>query len=234
MNKRIFQNRETNTFHNYHGLLYEEEKKRNNNSFSFVKEKTEKFSLKDLPSEIKNNSNKKYNKNNMISTDSKISYYVNSNRSYSKINKLEETKIINSKSIKILYTFNIFDIISSLLCKYCLPKKLSFKNSINQKANDFLYNKLNIILYIRNMILLDIINNTLLDNNKKSIMNFLSHPMISTDKEKEEISEFYKEYNMKDFEKIFDGINELVINPNKKEREKNLIFLINKKLKEVL
>ena len=234
MNKRIFQNIETNTFHNYHRILYKEEKKRNNNSFSFVGEKSEKFSIKDLPNEINNNLNKRKNKNNLISTDSKISNLVNSNRSISKINKLEETKGINSKSIKILYTYNIFDIISSLLCKCCLQQKLSFKNNINQKANDYLYNKLDIILYIRNMILLDIINNTLLNNNKKSIINFLSHPMISTEKEKEEISEFYKEYNMKDFENLFDGINELVIKPNKKEREKNLIFLINKQLKEVL
>ena len=114
-----------------------------------------------------------------------------------------------------------------------MTKKLYLKNKIYIKANNFLHNKLDIVSYVRNMILIDIINETLLDDNHKSIINFLSRPLLSIDKN-ESFSEFYQNYKENDFDSLYKGVSELIQKNDKEEREKRLIFLVNKNLKEFI
>ena len=114
-----------------------------------------------------------------------------------------------------------------------MTKKLKQKKNINIKANNIIYNKLDIISYVKNMFLIDIINKTLLDDNKKAIINFLYRPILSIDKN-ESISEFYQNYKENDFDLFYNGILKLIQKPKKEEREKRLIFLVNKNLKELI
>ena len=153
-------------------------------------------------------------------------------------NDKKSNENINVKDIpkkNLTFTFNIFEVIISSFCKCCMTKELTLKGNINNKATELLYNKLDIVTYIRNMILLDVINETLLGDDKKDIMNFISRPLLSIYKdEKYDLSQCYQHYNEKDFNKFYNDISELIQKSEKKEIEKNLIFLVNKNLKEFL
>ena len=82
------------------------------------------------------------------------------------------------------------------------------------------------------MILIDIMNETMLDENKKAIFNFLCRPILSIDKNQEySFSGFYQNYKENDFDKFYVGISELIQKPYKEERERRMIFLVNKSLK---
>ena len=112
---------------------------------------------------------------------------------------------------------------------------MKLKNSLSDKANVFLYNKLDIILFIRNMILLDIINNIILDDKEKDIVNFISRPIIPSNNEdfgKQDI--FYIKYKNNDFDKFYDSFSGLIEKGDKNKKEKILIGLTNEKLKELI
>ena len=114
-------------------------------------------------------------------------------------------------------------------------QRINSEKNVNNKAIELLYNKLDIVTYIRNMILLDVINETLLGHDKKNIFNFISRPLLSIYKdEKYDPSQFYQHYNEDDFNKFYNDISDLIQKSEKKEIEKNLIFLVNKNLKEFL
>ena len=164
-----------------------------------------------------------------VSKNSLIKNLKNDKKSNENIN----VKDIPNKNLT--FTFNIFEIIISSFCKCCMTKELTLKKNINNKATELLYNKLDIVTYIRNMILLDVINETLLGNDKKNIFNFISRPLLSIYKdEKCDLSQFYQHYNEDDFNKFYNDISDLIQKSEKKEIEKNLIFLVNKNLKEFL
>ena len=137
----------------------------------------------------------------------------------------------NDKNIN--YNFSLIEIISSLLFPCLLRGNLKIKNEYYDKAAEFLYNKLDIILYIRNMILFDIINETLLDEEKKNIINFLSRPLLSLDK-KENKNIFYQNYYETDFDKFYDGYQELAHKTYKQHKEERLLSYSNQKLKELI
>ena len=106
------------------------------------------------------------------------------------------------------------------------------KNNINEKANSILFEKLDIVSYVRNMILFDLINTTMLSENKITILNFLSRPTISLNKDIEyPVLEFYQNYTKSDFEKYCETISLMSQNTNKEIEEKKLIALSNKQLK---
>ena len=89
---------------------------------------------------------------------------------------------------------------------------MRLKNDANEKANEILFKKMDINTYVRNQILFDVMNQTMIDNSKRTILNFLSRPVISVDKKnKNEFSEFYKNYKERDFNKYYDQIQELAI-----------------------
>jgi len=163
------------------------------------------------------------------------------NKDINNINTLEKednqnkfkNSIFNQKTNK--FSFNILEIISIFIFPCCLKGQLKLKNLINEKALNILYNKLNIILYVRNMILFDIINKTILDDPKKDIINFLSRPILSLTKNSfEEKDIFYESYKESDFDKFYESYSALVKKPNKKDREKKLLNLSQKQLKEFI
>ena len=132
-------------------------------------------------------------------------------------------------------SFNILEIIITQIFKCCMSKNMKIKNDINEKANNIIFQKMDIITYIRNMLLLDLINQTTLDNNKKEIINFLYRPIISVDKKvKNEFNEIYDNYNEKNFNKYYDDIQDLVNKPQKNDKEKELIYISNEHLKSFL
>ena len=151
-----------------------------------------------------------------------------------KVNKKEETANVESY-VNIKYNFNIFEIICTSFCKCCLIKNLGIKNNIKEKANNILDNSLDVVSYIRNIFLFDIINVTIMDENIKSIVNFLCRPIISINNDnKNEFADFYRSYEETDFDKFCKEIKQLAQKPKKKIKEKKLIMLSNKQLKNFL
>ena len=149
--------------------------------------------------------------------------------------KKKESKNIKNKKKQDKFSFNVLEIIISLIFSNCLNGHLKLKNSLSDKANVFLYNKLDIILFIRNMILLDIINNIILDDKEKDIVNFISRPIIPSNNEdfgKQDI--FYLKYKNKDFDKFYESFSGLIEKGDKNKKEKILIGLTNEKLKELI
>ena len=141
------------------------------------------------------------------------------------------------KKSKLIYNFNLYEIIKISFFKCCISKDLKLKNNLNLKANKLLYNKLDIVVYIRTMFLLDIIYHIILDSDRKYIANFISRPIISDDKEINEncfFQKFYKEYAETEFIKSTLGIYKLNRIKNKKNSEQKLIALCNKQLKDIL
>ena len=215
---------------NYEIKTYNNHLKRNirknfqNNSFSFTNGTYSKI-------------NSKFNSKNELNSLSK-NYQEDSKNIYEqcKIKNLDKnmtnTQSKNQKELE--YSFNIFEILISSFFKCCMTKNLRLKHNINTKANDIIYNKLDIISYVRNMILIDIMNETMLDENKKAIFNFLCRPILSIGKNQEySFSGFYQNYKENDFDKFYEGISQLIQKPYKEERERRIIFLVNKSLKEL-
>lgn len=158
----------------------------------------------------------------------KYSMTNSNNKKKTYIKHLNKSKKENEQDIN--YSFNVFEIFLVTFYYKCLKGKLKLKNELNNKAKDLLYYKLDIHIYLRNMFLFDIINQTILDENKKNIINLLSRPVISmNNKEEKEEEVFYKDYKKEEFDKYFEGFIEL---SEKKYKEKKLIILANKYLKE--
>lgn len=89
--------------------------------------------------------------------------------------------------------------------------------------------------YVRNQILFDIMNQTMIDNSKKSIINFLSRPVISVNnKNRIPFEDFYKNYRERDFNKLYDHIQELSQKVKKEEREEKLMSLTNEQLSALI
>ena len=154
---------------------------------------------------------------------------------FDKKEKKKESKNIRNKKKQDKFSFNVLEIIISLIFSNCLNGQLKLKNSLSDKANVFLYNKLDITLYVRNMVLLDILNNILLDDKEKDIVNFISRPILPSNNEefgKQDI--FYLKYKNNDFDKFYESFSGLIEKGNKNKIEKILIGLTNEKLKELI
>jgi hypothetical protein len=96
-------------------------------------------------------------------------------------------------------SYNIFEMIWSFTSKCCKTKKFENKTNLIKQSNDLIDDKLDIIFYIRNMFLFQSINRIYLEN--KTIINFLSSPIIYLDEEKCEEKNKY-EQNKIDMSKI--------------------------------
>ena len=83
------------------------------------------------------------------------------------------------------------------------------------------------------MILFDIMSEALLDEDKKNIINFLSRPLLYLNKQ-ENKNIFYQNYYENDFDKFCDSYLSLVRLEDKMNRDKRLLFLSKRKLKEFL
>ena len=115
-------------------------------------------------------------------------------------------------------------------------KKLGIKYNINKKAVNIINNSLDIVAYVQNVMLFNIINETILDDHVKSIVNFLIRPIISINKDndKNDFEEFYRSYKESDFNKFSEDLSKLLRKPKKEIRERKLISLANKHLKDFL
>ena len=143
-------------------------------------------------------------------------------------------EIEESKKERINYNYGICDIlISSFLC-CCMTKKLKLKKELNVKAINLLNNKLDIFLFVKNMILIDIMNQILLKENKESITQFLSRPVISLRKEEKELDKNNKKFNETVFDEFYNEMMKFVKKPEIVDNEKEIIAILNKKLKELI
>ena len=115
-----------------------------------------------------------------------------------------------------------------------MTKKLKLKKELNLKANNLLNNKLDISLFVKNMILIDIMNQILLRENKEVITQFLSRPVISLNKEEKELDKTNKEFNENVFDKFYSEMMDFAKKPEIIDNEKEIISLLNKKLKELI
>ena len=207
------------------------EKKTTNNIFTFennneneIKE-TSKRQIKNIRS-IKNTPNLNVeDKNNNINETKTLEKEENKREIIDNILRQKRTE----------YSFNIFEVLGIIVIPCCLRGKLKIKNYLNEKSLHILYEKLNIVLYVRNMILFDIMNKTILDDKKKNIINFLSRPILSLNKDRNEENKlFYDNYKEKDFDNFYDDFIELNKKPDKKNREKKLLYLSKQQLNELV
>lgn len=139
------------------------------------------------------------------------------------------------RNAKVENDFNIFEIIITQFFKCCMCENMKLKNDANEKAYEILFKKMDISNYVRNQILFDIMNQTMIDNSKKSIINFLSRPVISVNnKNRIPFEDFYKNYRERDFNKLYDHIQELSQKVKKEEREEKLMSLTNEQLSALI
>jgi len=92
-------------------------------------------------------------------------------------------------------SYNIFEMIWSFTSKCCKTKKFENKTNLIKQSNDLIDDKLDIIFYIKNMFLFQSINRIYLEN--KTIINFLSSPIIYLDEEKCEEKNKYEQNKSK-------------------------------------
>lgn len=139
---------------------------------------------------------------------------------------------------KINYSYNICEVIVSSFLGCFMTENLKIKKNITLKANTLLHNKLDIFLYIKNQFLIDYIKLTLLDENnenKESLIDFLSRPIISLKKEEKETNKIHKNFNEDEFDKFYNEIMEMIKRPKSIKNEKEIIISFsNKKLKELI
>ena len=139
------------------------------------------------------------------------------------------------KMERIKFKYNIFEIFWSFLCDFCLTNKLKAKKNLTEKANNILNTKLDITLYIKNAILIDILNQALINDNMKSMTKFISRPIISLNKSGErDLSQFYKNYELTDFDNLYEDISEMSKKPNLTQAEQKIISLVYKELNEMV
>ena len=175
------------------------------------------------------------NKDNVIFKDN---MFPNNRNNFEKSFKRKITQEYQSdieKTEKMEYSFNIFEIICVYFCKCCLSKKLSLKNYLDEKANKILYHKLDIALYVRNMLLIDILNKCILEDNMKSIINFISRPILSLNNDQEnEFESFYQIYTNTEFNKFSNEIYEIKEKSTKCSMDQKVLMISNKHLKELI
>ena len=116
-----------------------------------------------------------------------------------------------------------------------MSKTMKIKNKANEKANEIIFNKLDVIYYVRNMILSDIINQTILDNEFKPIMKTLSRPIINIKSKKEyENGSYDYDYGKKDFNEFCEHVSERYKKENKEDKELKLISISNRYLRSFI
>ena len=124
-------------------------------------------------------------------------------------NQKKDNKLIKYTS------YSMYEMIREKLPSFCKTKKFKSKESLIKKSHNILDSKLDIFLYIRNMLLFDSINQIYLEN--KSIINFLSRPIIylnkSEEKQKEGKDKVKKEEEIEEREELEE------VQKNKEEEE---------------
>ena len=168
------------------------------------------------------NLNKEINSNNYNSSDR------SSETRKDEFSVIKKNKLIN-------YNYNLLDILKNLFFRCYIPNELKKKNDLNNKANQILFNKMDIVVYIRTMLIFDIICQILFNEHKKYVVNLLCRPVISSKEVNEnELNDFYKLYDNTEFVKSTLGIQNLLKIENKNNSDNELITLCNKQLKDII
>jgi len=168
------------------------------------------------------NLNKEINSNNYNSSDR------SSETRKDEFSIIKKNKLIN-------YNYNLLDILKNLFFRCNISNELKTKNDLNNKANQILFNKMDIVVYIRTMLIFDIICQILFNEHKKYVVNLLCRPVISSKEVNEnELNDFYKLYDNTEFVKSTLGIQNLLKIENKNNSDNELITLCNKQLKDII
>ena len=145
------------------------------------------------------NTNDKIKINNFNRRESKSELIYETEEKNEEIEKIEKIEKIKKKGITnnlIDYSsYNIFEIIGSLKIFFSKSKKFKKKLNLIEQANNLINDKLDVKFYIRNMILFELINQIYLEN--KTILNFMSKPIIYYKKNIKEINEDKKDNKSK-------------------------------------
>ena len=139
------------------------------------------------------------------------------------------------KMRKISFKYNIFEIFCSYLGPCCMTNKLKTKKNLTKKSNNLLNDKLDISLYIKNTILIDILNQAFINNNMKSMIKFISRPIISLNKNNEKnMSQFYENYELEDFDNLYEDTSNISKKPRLTQAEQKIISFVYNELKEMV
>ena len=228
-------------------------KKEENNNGRNTPIKTLTFFTRDTLEEKEENNDKdnNYNKTNKpknklflnkkkINSRLRVNVISNNNLYSSEKRVTDNDKVENSsfstkksgKKEKINNFFNLFELISSQIFKFCMTHNLAVKNNAVNKAKKILFKHLDVVTYIRNNILNNRINQILLDEKEKILMNFFSRPIISIDtEENNEFEKLYDNYEDKDFDEYYEQIVEIENKTKKEEKDKKLLSISNEQLK---
>ena len=116
-----------------------------------------------------------------------------------------------------------------------MTHNMKIKNNAVNKAKKIVFRNLDVITYIRNNILNYRINQTLLDEKEKTLMNFLTRPIISIDhEEKDDFKKIYENFEDSDFDKYYERIVGIISNSKKEEKDKKLLSISNEHLKALM
>ena len=211
-------NNESNIYKNYSkDFSNQKQKQYNDYAKNKFNEEIQKSNM-NLNRRNKSNEYSRYQRNSdryKINSDGSIG--TNMDSSFSGSEKPKRKK-------RLVYSFNVFEMVFFTICNCCLKKNSSLKNYINEKANNILFKKIDIITYIRNIILFECINTNNIDADKIPIYNFLCHPIISLNKrEKNKFDDLYRTYKEKDFNKFSQQISEVA--KKRKDNGKEIILL---------
>jgi len=178
------------------------EKNTINNNYNNSSEGNENVNLNN------NNNNKNLEKNNI---------------NYNKLN------IDCLKENEIKYKFNFFDIfiISFFSCCIC-NKKLNKKKIVYEKAQETFYYQMNILCYLKNMQIISILNKIILNDEQRTLLKFLSKPIINLNGKINNFDLFFNEKIEKnEIEEFINDYKILLEKENKTNKEKRLFKLIN-------
>lgn len=165
------------------------------------------------------------NNNNLYSSEKRVTV-AGSGENDSIISKNSQ------KSEQIDNSFNILELIITQICKCFMTHNMKIKNNAVNKAKKIVFRNLDVITYIRNNILNYRINQTLLDEKEKTLMNFLTRPIISIDhEEKDDFKKIYENFEDSDFDKYYERVVGIISNSKKEEKDKKLLSISNEHLK---
>ena len=140
---------------------------------------------------------------------------------------------------KIYFKYNFCELLILVFCKFLSGRKLKLKNILFKKGEKLLFLSSDILSYLKNMQILDILTHILLEPNQINMLNFISKPVISFNKQinsKKTISWNLKdnEEKEKDINEFCKGYKELQTTIKKTKIDKKFITIINEELDDLI
>ena len=184
--------------------------------------------------------------NNFFAGETSTSFYPRKKENSEE--KIDEKELIDYNS------YNIIEMIKSFKIFCCKSKNDKIKINLMEQAKKIIFMKLDVVYYIRNMILFEKINEIYYSENK-SILDFLSRPIIYIDEKKEEEKprinrrferrptqirilhyvdgDLYKTAYKLNYDDLNENITRLIVNDENSENKNKLINSLKERLKGV-